>query len=209
MDDAIADALRTQAAAYYESKLLVHGPTPKGVDWNSESSQWLRFEQLLRIIPRDAPPGSLLDYGCGYGALADYVAERHPGWRYCGFDASQKMIDAAHRHRSDPRRQFTADDHTLQRATYTVASGIFNVKMDHHDEIWTEYVFGTLDRLAGLSEAGFAFNVLTLHSDPERRRNDLYYADPLVLFEHCRRFSRRIALLHDYPLFEFTLLVRL
>jgi hypothetical protein len=40
-------------------------------------------------------------------------------------------------------------------------------------------------------------------------RDDLFYADPLALFEHCRtRFSRRVALLHDYPLYEFTLLVR-
>jgi hypothetical protein len=41
-------------------------------------------------------------------------------------------------------------------------------------------------------------------------RADLYYADPLFFFEHCRqRFSRRVALLHDYPLYEFTILVRL
>ena len=47
-------------------------------------------------------------------------------------------------------------------------------------------------------------------SDPDRMRDDLYYADPCFFFDHCmRRFSRRVALLHDYELFDFTMLVPL
>jgi hypothetical protein len=63
--------------------------------------------------------------------------------------------------------------------------------------------------MATLSRKGFAFNALSLYSDPEKRRPDLYYADPLALFDHCQRhFSRYVSLLHDYPLYEFTILVR-
>jgi hypothetical protein len=37
----------------------------------------------------------------------------------------------------------------------------------------------------------------------------LYYADPRVLFDHCKtRYSKNVALLHDYGLYEFTILVR-
>jgi hypothetical protein len=40
-------------------------------------------------------------------------------------------------------------------------------------------------------------------------RDDLYYADPRVIFDHCKRsFSRWVALLHDYGLYEFTIIVR-
>ena len=40
-------------------------------------------------------------------------------------------------------------------------------------------------------------------------RPDLHYADPLALFDRCkRRYARDVALLHDYGLWEFTLLVR-
>jgi hypothetical protein len=40
-------------------------------------------------------------------------------------------------------------------------------------------------------------------------RSDLHYADPGRLFDYCkRRFARNVALLHDYGLYEFTLLVR-
>ena len=60
------------------------------------------------------------------------------------------------------------------------------------------------------SRRGFAFNLLTSYSDVDRRRPDLYYADPLAYFDHCKRtFSRNVALLHDYGEWEFTILVRL
>jgi hypothetical protein len=50
---------------------------------------------------------------------------------------------------------------------------------------------------------------LSTRSEPEKRRADLYYADPLETFELCaRQFSPRVALLHDYPLYEFTMIVR-
>jgi hypothetical protein len=51
--------------------------------------------------------------------------------------------------------------------------------------------------------------MLTSYADREKQRSDLYYADPMFFFDYCkRRFSPRIALLHDYPLYEFTILVR-
>ena len=56
---------------------------------------------------------------------------------------------------------------------------------------------------------GFAFNMLTSYSDPERMRDDLYYADPCALLRLCKReLSRHVALLHDYGLWEFTIVVR-
>ena len=40
-------------------------------------------------------------------------------------------------------------------------------------------------------------------------RPDLYYPDPGAVFDRCmRRYSRHVALLHDYGLYEFTILVR-
>ena len=34
---------------YYGAKIAEHGPTARGVDWNDEASQELRFEQLLKV----------------------------------------------------------------------------------------------------------------------------------------------------------------
>ena len=206
-----SESILDRVAAYYEGRLREHGATPAGVDWNSEASQRLRFEQLLRIVTRADGHGSINDFGCGYGALADYLADNYPEWGYNGFDASPRMIEAATRlQHSRAQYRFTSHLGAMPKATYTLASGVFNVKLDTPAAVWLDYILATLDTLASLSTAGFAFNILTGYAEPARQRADLYYADPLVLFEHCRRrFSTRVALLHDYPLFEFTILVRL
>jgi SAM-dependent methyltransferase len=198
-----------RVGAYYESKLAAHGATPRGVDWNSPESQRLRFQQLLGIC-EERSGISINDFGCGYGALVDFMAEQGYAFSYTGYDIAEPMLAAARaRHAGRERCRFVASTEQLEVADYTLASGIFNVKLAFDDAAWERYLHETLERLDRLSRKGMAFNCLTRHSDPERMRGDLYYADPAALFEHCRgRFSRRVALLHDYPLFEFTVLVR-
>ena len=152
----------------------------------------------------------MLDYGCGYGALRSYLRERGHRGPYIGFDISQRMIDAARAGSSDVTARFLSERDALERVDYTLASGIFNVKQTTSDERWRQYLLDTIEDLSGFSSRGFAFNALSRYSDPEKRRADLYYADPLELFDHCaRRISRSVSLLHDTPLYEFTLLVRL
>jgi hypothetical protein len=97
----------------------------------------------------------------------------------------------------------------VDAADFAIASGIFNVKGDVSDDIWTRYVHRTIELLAHAGRRGFAFNVLSLSSDPDRRRRDLYYADPGVMLGHClSRYGRSVALLQDYGLYEFTVVVR-
>ena len=197
------------AIRYYSEKIDQYGATALGVDWNSEESQVLRFRQLLRLVdPSEA--SSVIDFGCGYGALAVYL--RRAGWecRYTGFDISGAMIQhAAAAHQTDARCTFTTDPSTLNAADFTFASGVFNVKQDHPAEVWQEYVLATLDAIDGLSQRGFAFNVLSSYSEADRQRDDLFYGVPGVFFHHCKtRYSRHVALLHDYPLYEFTIVVR-
>jgi len=202
-------ALLAPVARYYADKLQIHGPRARGADWNSDASQTLRFEQLLKVT-HGRRRFSVNDYGCGYGALVEHLLGS--GWQghYRGFDISTEMIAQARElHAGRPDCTFTTEEAALEPADYCLASGIFNVRLEADEDAWGAHILATLDNLAGLSTQGFAFNVLTRHCDAERRRPDLYYADPLLLFEHCRKsYSRHVALLHDYPLYEFTLLVQ-
>jgi len=205
----VTNELLTRIGDYYSAKLAEHGPSSQGVDWNSPHSQELRFQQLLRVCD-SAGAFDLNDYGCGYGALADYLLARHPAAKYTGFDVTPAMVAKAKElHPGSAGPRFTSDDAELVPANYTVASGIFNVRLDTPRESWEALVLDTLDRLSALSRRGFAFNVLTSYSDAHLMRDDLYYADPCLLFDHCKRkYARNVALLHDYGLWEFTILVR-
>ncbi len=201
--------MRETAARYYANQIRQFGATARGVDWNSEEGQTLRFEQLLALVD-GAEPVSINDYGCGYGALAAYLRRCGRQWRYTGFDIADEMIaQAIATHGADPLCAFTSDPGALEPAAYTFASGVFNVKLDHSAEAWQEYTLETLDMMDRLSERGFAFNMLSSYSDPDKQRDNLFYARPGFFFDHCKtRFSPRVALLHDYPLYEFTILVR-
>jgi SAM-dependent methyltransferase len=198
-----------QVADYYQDKLAQHGETAQGVDWNGEESQVLRFEQLSRVM--DAGEGfSVNDLGCGWGAYFAYLAERHADFRYVGIDVAEAMVQAAtRRFAGDARARFVHGSVPPEPADYTVASGIFNVRLDRPDDQWRAYLHDTLDVLDRSSRRGFAFNCLTSYSDADKMRAHLYYADPCALFDLCkRRYSRQVALLHDYGLYEFTILVR-
>jgi SAM-dependent methyltransferase len=199
--------IERRVADYYTGKLREHGPTHQGVDWNSAESQELRFEQFLRIVPGDAPV-SVLDYGCGYGAFAEYLeAQGVELAAYTGYDVSDEMVATA---RERSRWAFTTDRGELAPAGVTVASGVFNVRVDTDEETWRDYTLETIGELAALSRRGLGFNMLTRYSDPERMTDRLYYGDPAFYFDWCKRnLSRQVALLHDYGLYEFTILVRL
>jgi hypothetical protein len=203
------DDIRSQVGHYYSNKVTAHGPTARGVDWNSPESQRLRFCQLAKVIDGEAP-FSINDYGCGYGAFIDHLEENKLHFTYRGFDISDEMLSAARQlHPTSDRIAFVTRESELRPADYTVASGIFNVRLQTPPNEWTQYILDTLHSIDGLSEKGFSFNVLTKYSDAEFMRPTLYYADPEFLFDYCKiHFSRFVALLHDYPLYEFTILVR-
>ncbi len=201
--------LLAPVAAYYTEKLREHGPGPAGVDWKSAESQELRFHELCRILPDDGV-FSILDVGCGTGALVDFLSAGGRRFTYWGCDVSAAMLEAArglHGHRTDVR--FVAAPAEVPPCDFAVASGIFNVKLDADDAAWSRYMEETVRDMASRSTRGFAFNALSTYSDPSRRRTDLHYADPLRWFDLVKReLSTSVALLHDYPLWEFTLLAR-
>src|SRR5512133_3403426 len=100
-----------QAKNYFQERLTTHGATPRGVDWNSELAQELRFSQLIKVI--DASDSfSLLDYGSGYGALADYLLRLDfPLANYVGYDILETMTTQGrekHPASGSPLYQFTS-----------------------------------------------------------------------------------------------------
>ena len=132
------------------------------MDWSSAATQQLRFLQLLRLCDFSAP-FSLNDFGCGYGSLLDWLRERHPqaSVDYLGIDVSRKMVEAARRlWAGTPHAAFRTARRSPRQADYSVASGVFNVKLDAPREDWEAVVRATLADLAATSRRGFAVNFL-------------------------------------------------
>ena len=194
---------------YYSEKIREYGQSPRGVDWNSEDGQFLRYKQLLKLVQVDSG-FSIADVGCGYGALIDYLKLKFKNYEYHGIDLSQEMIAAARaRYSRVGAMHFHVAAQSPAGGDYCVASGIFNIRFEYSEDVWWSYIVSTLDQLHESSRRGFAFNCLTQYSDVDKMRDYLYYASPCKLFDWCKKkYSSQVALLHDYGLYEFTILVK-
>jgi SAM-dependent methyltransferase len=197
--------------AYFIEKIEKYGADPKGVDYNGCEAQEIRFEQLVKVINPSAA-FSIIDYGCGYGALFDFLQKKNWQFTYHGFDMIEKMVIAGKdAHKDFDSARFFHAESDLEVADYLVAGSIFNNKFEADNVEWQNLVSATLQRMNNLCSKGFAFNMLTKYSDEDRmsQRPDLFYGDPLFFFDFCKRnFSRNVALLHDYGQYDFTILVR-
>jgi SAM-dependent methyltransferase len=196
--------------SYYSEKVIAFGPTPHGADWDSIITQEVRFLQLLKICNFSAP-FSLNDIGCGYGALWSYLTKYHSETDvdYLGVDISPAMINQADRLQRDlSRASFMVAQVSPRIADYSVASGIFNVRLDQPLDKWERYVGKTLVDMQTSSRRGFAVNFMTptvLNEIPE----GLYCTTPIPWVQFCEHHLRSSAqVLADYGLREFTLLVR-
>jgi SAM-dependent methyltransferase len=204
------DALK-ESKAYFSAKIDKYGATPQGVDFNGPEAQSLRFDQLTRIID-PSRAFDLIDYGCGYGALLRYLRDKSWDFTYYGYDDLPRMIETGIMEYGESSKvHFTGDETSLPICDYLIAGSIFNIKFDVPAAKWRDHTLTVLDKMNSLCTKAFSFDILTSYSDSDRmaQRPELYFADPLYYFDHCKRaFARDVALLHDYDLYDFTILVR-
>ena len=205
--DAIHDSIRS----YYTAKVSRHGATPPGVDWSCVPTQYLRFVQLLKICDF-AAPFSLDDIGCGYGALLGYLAEYRAGTAidYLGIDLAPAMIRRAKRlWRDRPDTVFRVAHASPRIADYSIASGIFNVRLDQPVERWEGFVGETLAEMHAGSRRGFAVNFIGPPAPGEAPQEGLYRAPAEHWIAHCEReLGASVELIEAYGMREYTLLVR-
>jgi hypothetical protein len=196
---------------FYQNNLLQFGSTAKGVGWKNDEAQRVRFDQLFKLITTKEA-FSINDLGCGVADFVDYLSDGKADFVYYGYDLMQEMIDRA-RVKFPANKlvylQVISHPSEMSQSDYTVASGIFNIRFAASDKMWLDQILDTIHIMNDKSSLGFAFNVLSSYSDPEFRKSELFYADPLYLFDFCKRnISRNVALLHDYGQYDFTIIVR-
>ncbi len=210
MGSGALEAAYEATARYYGAKVARHGATPEGADWRCEATQQMRFVHLMKLC-EGAGPWSLNDLGCGWGALRGYLARRRRLHRidYLGIDLAPAMIEAARAAWPRDRRRFVVGSRSPRVADYSVASGIFNVRLDVPLPVWERLVERTLRELRETSRLGFAVNFMlplapTMESPPQ-----LYRPDPARWSALCEReLGGHLERLSGYGLHEQTLLVR-
>jgi SAM-dependent methyltransferase len=203
------EQLRASVEAYYTRKVRTFAATPLGVDWPSTPSLELRLVQLLKVCDFSAP-FSLNDLGCGYAAALDLIERRWPANRidYLGIDLSADMIAHARRRwHQRPGADFIVGHDCGRVADYSIASGVFNVRLDHGTQLWTAHIEAMLMDLHLSSRRGFGVNFML--PEAAGRTPELYGSQPGPWVAYCEAvLGRSVEVVQGYGMAEYTLLVR-
>jgi len=140
------------------------------------------YRRVMDAIGKEAPPGKLLDVGCGCGFLLNEARRR--GWHIMGIDPSVKSMDHAKKMLGIRLFRATLNDFTVSE-TYDVITFI-NV-LDHSVSPWTD-----IQRAGRLLNRG---GLLFL-----RFPNGLFHSTMLRLSSHfmCDAMLRKFLVLHEY-----------
>ena len=93
------DSISQNLKDHYRKTFLKHGASSEGVDWGPDPSKALirnsKMLEVLRPVGQKEKRPSLLDVGCGYGALAELIKLRKANVDYYGIELVPEMVNFA------------------------------------------------------------------------------------------------------------------
>lgn len=191
--------------AFYRNLYRKHGDSPQTVAWSDERSQEERFQVLMEVAGgvKGCEGKRILDFGCGTGALAGFLAKRHINTKsYTGVDMMNDFLSCAAikypQHRFCKKKAIEESE----RFDYIFISGTFNLLLNDDSTSWNEtFLFGTLRWCLEHCTDAIAFNLLSTYVDFQEPH--LWYKAPDEVVRHIKsEFGNktRFTLINDYVL---------
>ncbi|MBU0631906.1 class I SAM-dependent methyltransferase [bacterium] len=142
---------RIENEKFYKASLEKYGFTCEALHWNSEQNQNIRFKVLLSLIKDDISRCRVIDVGCGFGDLYNYMKQKP--LRYIGIDIMQEMVEEAKTRTGCQILQLDACVDNLPFGDYYLCSGSMNILSR-----FETYQF--IQNCYNASNKGFIFNIL-------------------------------------------------
>ena len=187
----------------YKKRLAEHDVSSEALGWR-RGTQEIRF-QAFKSGFGSTPPSSILDIGCGFANLLDFL--KNQGWEgtYVGIDLVPEFIAIA-------RNKYPADNNSGVKFICSdfmdydfdvqfdacFASGLFNFKRSSNN---IEYLFLSLQKMQHLTKEYSAIDMLSATSD--RRQEDLFFYHAGEVMDLASQLTKRIIIDHSYMPFEF------
>jgi len=144
---------------FYTSAIELYGVSAKGVNWVSKYNQEIRFDMILELLPKEMTEFTLVDAGCGFGDLYNYMQKKKKNLKkYTGIDSLVDMYSIASERTAQEIiiADITKDE--LPLADYFVCSGAMNVLNEFETYLFIQNCFKSC-------KYGFIFNIL--HGEDE------------------------------------------
>jgi len=187
----------------YERRLREHGHAPETLGWRPGRER-ARFGVTADLVA-ETGARSLLDVGCGFADLLDFL--RGTGWdgEYHGIDLVPGLLaEARRRHPGLPLEEADIGDYDPGRSfDVVVASGVFNFELQAEDN--REHITRSVGRMFELSARAVCVDFLSTNVD--HRHPGAWHTDPEWALALGRSLSPRCGFRDDYLPFEFALVV--
>ena len=140
---------------FYKKSIEKYGVSARGVHWQSQFTQYLRFEVLNSFIKEEIKNSSIVDAGCGFAEYLNYL--KKSGLKpklYIGIDLEEEMVSLSKNR--FPNTKFLVKDilkGELPIADYYVCSGAMNI-------LRKKQMFKFIKNCLKASKKGFVFNFL-------------------------------------------------
>jgi SAM-dependent methyltransferase len=185
--------------------LREHGYSPRSLGWGAHGKQDVRFLALTEPVLHH-PQASVLDVGCGFADLYDFLVGQ--GWRgdYTGVDIVSGLLTIARqRHPQLDLREMDITDCPLPPHSYdfVIASGTFNSKLEVGDN-WG-HTRAALTTMFSLARVAVCIDFLGTFVDFQAP--GAWHTDPGWALSLAKELSKRVLLRYDYMPYEFSLTI--
>lgn len=182
----------------YNKRLAQFGDDGRTLAAGNEDHRTIRYRILSEVGLRSGC--SVLDVGCGFGDFYNYLYKHGIQVQYVGYDINPNLIEIAQR--KYPDAKFEVKDiqtDPVPNFDYIVSSSAFNLRLVEQDNY--AFIEDVLGKCFSHAKYGLAIDFLTKYVDFEVP--DAFYYSPERIFNIAKKFTKRVCLRHDYPLYEF------
>ncbi len=190
----------------YNSRLDRFGYSPESLGWGGgRERQMLRFRILSEIGV--GVSDSVLDIGCGFGDLYEYLTQT--GWhgRYVGVDLNEKLLEVARKvHKGITVKQLDIlNTKEEMECDWALCSGVFNAKLSYEDNF--VYIKKMIRRMLDVSAKGVGVDFMSTYVDFQNP--EAYHTSPSSMVEFCKKeLDAKFILRMDYLPYEFAIYLK-
>ena len=192
-----------QIRNFYDPWMDGTGSNASRLAWNNTYNQYIRFDILRKNIRLNDL--SLLDVGCGFGDLLDYLNKNQIRIEYTGVDILKRTVLIARR--LHPTATFYnidifKEDDQIKNHDIVFASGTFNLDVGNNDE----FIKRVIEVFHSKSNKYFCFNLL--HERSEDKEKYYYYTSPKNILALLNDYPCEVKIVDDYLNNDFTVICK-
>jgi len=187
---------------HYQKNFQKYGVSPKALSWASRGAAHQRYRAIWKEV--DFNNKSVLDVGCGFGEMANFLRKRYKNVEYTGVDIVPEFVKQARNDHS--YYKFITLDYfgnpLDEKFDVVIASGALNSNLGDDNMRFRQRAIKVMFEH---TKKVCIFNMLGGHPRPVTPSgSNVWYADSLEILEYCMSLTRRVVLRANYHPKDFT-----